>query len=478
VKWHDEGPGAKHPKAAPGREFTSSDVRWNIDRQMRGTLEDGTEASFPRNGYWNQIETIDTPDDHTVQLNLKAVDVTFIQGMANEFNYMNQPELMTAVEGKHSEIDAGNVIGTGPFVLTEWIPGERVSAVRNPSYYDSKKPYLDGQVWIQNFTDPVAYRVAFEQKQVMGFTDPDPTVTIAMNADRPDETEVRYSGVANTVAAYTNTNLPFWNDNRITRAIDMAIDRRLIIQQLHGGLAKPSGPVTWIQDAWAIPQDDLAKTPGYQSGAEREKDLIEANKLWQAAGGPGQGEIEWTIAKLWSDRASWAITPDLISQMFNTAFATSQFKGVSKTYGEIIPSWFAKTFDPFFAWIPNIEIPDARADMKSAFHSTSAANIWSVNEPDKIDAPLDKALAEFDYDTAYELIRGVQDFVVENGQFGRHIAYNYVVPTLSWNYRKMTYPADGEGWSFLAGSLWAHEAWIDTDDPTWEGASQPAPTPL
>ena len=101
-----------------------------------------------------------------------------------------------------------------------------------------------------------------------------------------------------------------------------------------------------------------------------------------------------------------------------------------------------------------------------------------MNEPDKIDAPIDKALSEFDYDTAYDLMRGVQDFVVENGQFGRHIAYNYVVPALSWNYRKMTYPADGEGWSFLSASLWAHDAWIDTDDPTWEGAGQPTPTPL
>ncbi|HIE84778.1 MAG TPA: hypothetical protein EYQ00_13460 [Dehalococcoidia bacterium] len=85
VKWHDEGPGAKHPKAVPGREFTSSDVRWNIERQQRGTLEDGTEASFGRNAYWNGIASIDTPDDHTVQFNLTQIDVTFIQGLANEF---------------------------------------------------------------------------------------------------------------------------------------------------------------------------------------------------------------------------------------------------------------------------------------------------------------------------------------------------------------------------------------------------------
>ena len=116
MKWHNDGPGSRHSAAAPGREFTSSDVLWNIERQQRGTLEDGSEASFGRNAYWGKIDSIDTPDVYTGQFNLNAVDATFIQGLANEYNYFNQPELLTAVEGKHTEIDAGNVIGTGPYI--------------------------------------------------------------------------------------------------------------------------------------------------------------------------------------------------------------------------------------------------------------------------------------------------------------------------------------------------------------------------
>ena len=30
VKWHNDGPGSRHSAAAPGREFTSSDVLWNL----------------------------------------------------------------------------------------------------------------------------------------------------------------------------------------------------------------------------------------------------------------------------------------------------------------------------------------------------------------------------------------------------------------------------------------------------------------
>ena len=123
---------------------------------------------------------------------------------------------------------------------------------------------------------------------------------------------------------------------------------------------------------------------------------------------------------------AWASTPEIIAQMFNKAFDTSLFKGKVATYGEIIPSWTTKDFDPFFAWIPNVEIPDARADLAAVFNSTSTQNYWGINEPELIDAKLDKALTLVDYEEAYALVREVQDLAIENGQWGRCIGYNYV----------------------------------------------------
>ena len=117
--------------------------------------------------------------------------------------------------------------------------------------------------------------------------------------------------------------------------------------------------------------------------------------------------------------------------MFNQAFGTDQFQGVTQTYGEIFPSWFDKTFTTFFSWIPNLTVPDARADLAAAFKTDAAGNYWSVSEPDEIDAKLDAAFQEFDFETANGLVREVQDFIIENGQFGRHIIYNAVSPTVA-----------------------------------------------
>ena len=237
VTWHDAGPGARNPAASPGRALTTDDIVYNIERQKAGLLVDGeTEGAFGRKAYWGKVDTIDATG-RELKLNLTAPDATFLEGLANEFNAIAQPELFEAVEATATEIDPAKVIGTGPYIVTEWEPGERVSVVRNPNYYNPDRPYMDGVVFGQAFEDPTAYRIGFEQKQVDFFTDPDPDTTLAIQADKADETNINWSGVANTVAAYTNTNIEPFSDLRLAKAIDLVLDRRLLIQQLHNGSA-------------------------------------------------------------------------------------------------------------------------------------------------------------------------------------------------------------------------------------------------
>ncbi len=475
VKWHSAGPGAKNPAAAGGRAFTTEDVKYNIERQKAGLLASGEKGSFGRNAYWKNVDTV-TISGNTVTLKLTKPDATFIGGLANEFNLMCQKELIEAVEPKATEISADKVIGTGPNILTEWVPGKSISAVRNPDYYNKERPYLDGNRWIQTFEDPTAYRIAFEQKQVDSFTDPDPGQTTKFWEANKDKTRIKYAGVANTVAIYLPRAQAPWKDDRLIQAINLAADRRQLIQQLHSGLGKVSGPVTWLQDAWAIPQTDLEKVPGYK--VQRDQDLKDAKALWDAAGGADIGEITWVVPDTWASRAAWSSTPEIIAEMFNKAFGTTQFKARTKNYTEIIPSWFSKNFDPFFGWIPNVEIPDARAEMVGAFTTGSTSNIWDVSEATEIDAKLTKSLTLTNKDEAIKLVREVQDFVLTKGQFGRVIMYNYIAPTLYWNYVNPTGPSAEEGWNLISSSLDALDLFIDTDDPSYKGRATPTITGL
>lgn len=474
--WHSYGPGASNPAAAAGRALTTEDIVWNIDRQRNKMLADGAETGdFGRSAYWGGLDTIDQGDG-SVTLNLSEPDATYVQGLANEFNLFNQPELVSANEDRHTEIDPARVIGTGPFILTRWDPGEGISCVRNPDFFGlPDRPYLDSYVWVQTFQDPNAYRIAFEQKQVDSMTDPDPNTILAIHDDRQDETYLTFQGVANTVAIFTPSNKPPWNDLRLTRAIDLAVNRRQLIQQLHNGFGKVSGPVSWMQDAWAISQEDLETIPGYR--IDKDADVEEARALWNAAGGPELGQIDWVTSELWASRAAWSATPGIIAEMFNRAFDTDQFNGITKPYLEIIPSWLAHDFDPFFSWIPNIEIPDARADMIGAFTTGAGSNYWDISDP-YIDETLLAAKQELDYETAFQMIRDVQDYVMERGQYGRSICYNYIFPAIRYNYNHPQLFSPEEGWNFLDTSLQAHEQWIDADDPSIAGRNAPLPVPL
>ena len=476
VNWHADGPGADHPAAAAGRALTTEDIVWNIDRQRNKLLQSGEEAgNFGRSAYWGGVSSIDQVDS-SVSLNLVEPDATFVQGFANEFNLINQPELVGGTEDQYTEVDASKVIGTGPNILTRWDPGEGIAAIKNPDFYGNPtQPYLDAWVWVQTFQDPNAYRIAFEQKQVDSMTDPDPNTILAIHDDLIDETYLTFQGVANTVAIFTPSNKAPWNDLRLTRAIDLAINRRQLIQQLHNGLGKVSGPVSWMQEAWTISQEDLETIPGYR--IDKDADIEEARALWNAAGGPELGQIDWVTSELWASRAAWSATPGIIAEMFNQAFDTDQFNGITKPYLEIIPSWIAKDFDPFFSWIPNIEIPDARADMIGAFTTGAGSNYWEVSDP-YIDETLIAAKQELDYDTAFQMIRDVQDYVMERGQFGRSICYNYIFPWIGYNYNKIETKTDEEGWNFLAVSLQAMEHYLDLDDPSAADRQAPEPTPL
>ncbi len=472
VNWHAEGPGADHPASTAGRPLTAEDLAWNIERQKAGLLQDGSQGAFGRMGYWSSVASIDI-DAGAMTLNLVNPNAAFLQGLANEFNLMGQPELLTGIEPEAVNVAADKVIGTGPYILTEWLPGESISAVRNPDYH-SPGPRAHNWVWNQSWEDPTAYRIAFEQKQVDSLLSGGAELLQSIHDGAPDSTFVTFKGSAFPIAAYVNRNLEPWTDPRMVKAIDIAIERRELIQQLTQGLGKVSGPVPWVQEAWAIPQEELTDFAAYS--LDRDAALQEANELWSAAGGAEVGQIDWVNSAAYESTRPGST--EAVAQMFNQAFGTDQFQGVTQTYGEIFPSWFDKTFTTFFSWIPNLTVPDARADLAAAFKTDAPGNYWGLSEPDEIDAKLDAATQEFDFETANGLVREVQDFIIENGQFGRHIIYNAVSPTIAWNYLHPALKSETEGYTFESESLQALDSWIDPADPSIEGRTEPEPRPI
>ncbi|MCB0109532.1 MAG: ABC transporter substrate-binding protein, partial [Caldilineaceae bacterium] len=130
-------------KFADGSDITPADVKWSLDR-----------ARNPDNGIWSftleAVDSIDTTDSGVV-LNLNRPDPALPAALAM-FNSEIMPQaLFEAMPGDTDEEKAKafaeKPIGSGPFVLTEWVRGSHMVMERNPYYWETDEngvqlPYL------------------------------------------------------------------------------------------------------------------------------------------------------------------------------------------------------------------------------------------------------------------------------------------------------------------------------------------------
>jgi peptide/nickel transport system substrate-binding protein len=126
VKFHDE------------TQFDAAAVKFNLDRCL-----DPATGSPLRSGLSAIVESVEVADSSTVILHLKAPSPALLGMLAQREGFMASP---TAVR-KYGKDFATNPVGTGPFIFKQWTPGNSLSVVKNPRYWEPGKPYLDGVVF-------------------------------------------------------------------------------------------------------------------------------------------------------------------------------------------------------------------------------------------------------------------------------------------------------------------------------------------
>jgi peptide/nickel transport system substrate-binding protein len=372
-------------------------------------------------------------------------------------------------EGNHTILTEEAMPATGPFLLKQWRTGKDIIIQRNPDHFRKGEPHLDG--WVTPwglFEDPNASRIAFEQKQTDFWSSPDASVTKAVIDAHKDDMREVLTGVANTVYLHLNMNKQF-KDIRLVKAMNMAIDRRVLIQKFHQGLGQVSGPVTWLQEGFAVKPDDLIKYPGYRTN--RELEIKEARDLWSAGSGPQLGDVDIKSIDTWT--GPWPDTPQILIQMFNEALGVSQFKSTRGTYNEdVIPLLAKGEFANWMAWTNQVNSPDPRNDLYANFHSAGSTNFQHVNNPE-LDTLLTDALLTADLNQAKQLSLKAQDILLNNAQYGNVVLYNYISRSASWNYfhgnnKVAASPGKpGQGYNIFGGHLVARTTYIDPSDPSY-----------
>lgn len=116
-----------------GSDLTVDDVIFSLER-IRNPDTAATNAS-----YFNEVTDIKAGDGNTVNLTFNRPFAAFSFILANTNSYiLSKAWIESGVDPKVE------MMGTGPFIFKERVPGVSITLEKNPNYFIEGLPYLDG----------------------------------------------------------------------------------------------------------------------------------------------------------------------------------------------------------------------------------------------------------------------------------------------------------------------------------------------
>ena len=255
----------------PTRGFNADDVIFSFERQWKDAnpfhkVSGGSYDYFGDMGMADILDTIEKVDDYTVRFTLKQPNAPFIANMAMDFAAIQSKEYADALmrAGKPELIDQ-RPIGTGPF---QFVSYQQDATIRYKSFagFWGTKPKIDTLVFSIN-KDP-AVRLAklrAGECQIAAYPNPADLPSIK---DDPKLTLLAQPGLNIGYLAFNATKKPF-DDPRVRTALNMAIDRKSILDAVYQGAGASAKnlipPTMWSYDA---------STPEYKYDPEAAKKML------------------------------------------------------------------------------------------------------------------------------------------------------------------------------------------------------------
>ena len=221
-----------------GDTFNADDVianftRW-ADKSAEGNSMPGRLGSLVDEGTGKLREgSVEKVDDMTVKLNLTKPDIALIP------NLSDYPALV--VHRSFDETGANfkdNPIGTGPFELVSYDVGQSVVYKRreNGSWWGGEA-YLDGVEFIDYGTDPSAMVSAFEAGEVQANHETSADFVSILEGVGMETSE---AVTAATIVARTNVNNKPYDDQKVRKALQLAVDNAQVLGLGYGNAGDPA----------------------------------------------------------------------------------------------------------------------------------------------------------------------------------------------------------------------------------------------
>jgi len=246
-----------------GTAFDAEAVKFNFDRMLDEDHPYHGTGPFPLAFFFQAVDDVEVVDELTVRFHLGEPYAPFLSNLAYPTGLIVSPEAVRA----HGEDYGRNPAGTGPFVFRTWEANRQVAVERNEDYWDGAPP-LRGVVF-RPITDANA-RVA---EMLAGNVD-------LMVEVPPDNVELFDSDAAFRYVEQPGPHLwflilnlrePPFDDVRMRRAVNHAIDKQTLVEDVLQGTATVATGPTPEAFAWAF----NAELEPYPHDPERARALLE-----------------------------------------------------------------------------------------------------------------------------------------------------------------------------------------------------------
>lgn len=363
-----------------GTPFTAADVEFTI---ARGLEQSGAKGKF------SSIAKVTVVDDYTILFDLNAPD--------NDLTYkLCEPNTSIICKKTFEEQgdEAGNKNGTGPYKYNKWVQGDYLSLIRNDEFWGGAKK--TEEIVIREIPEASSRLIALQTGEIDLCIDP-PAIDLHYVAEDPNlvlwqipSTNIRH--------IFLNLNVAPFDNPLVRQAVAHAIDRESLVILVYEGNAQPA-----VNCMHPI-SEFYADVPYYEYDVEKAKALL------AEAGYPdgfsttiysSTGTTQKAVAAVIQAQLA-EIGIDVTIQSLETATFNAGV-GHGGTYPIAVDGWGGHAIGPDYA-------------LRTIFHTEGSVNRSNIEDP-AIDALIDKALAESDYEARKALYTEVQEFIMQNANW-------------------------------------------------------------
>jgi peptide/nickel transport system substrate-binding protein len=282
----------KGVKFSDGHEMNVEDVKASIDRWFRMN-----QAGHPIK---DKVESVEIVGSDKIRITLSQVYAPILNIMASQVSGQRLYVRKKKVLDKFGDNIITEFVGTGPYSIEEYVPGQKVVLAKNENYTPAKGkisgltgkriPYLDKITMA--FVPEESVRIAGLQSGQYDFIDEIGTEQYSILANFPGIKPVVCNDGTISVIAINAAKSPF-NDKRLRQAVAIAIDNEELAQAQVG-----DDKFWYAEDGSWFKKGNIWHDPDAGKGMYNVHDVDRATKLVKQSGYNGE------IISIIGDKAS------------------------------------------------------------------------------------------------------------------------------------------------------------------------------